>query len=123
MIKPGMFNLTATESYVRVSRSTAAVRRIERALGLSPRRALAMSSSQTQPQAALRYVQGTKKSPQGTFYLQCHVKPGASKQREGVTSLTNEAVELCVAAQAKEGEANKAVVKVLSQVSSGFAGR
>lgn len=53
----------------------------------------------------------------GTIYIHCHVKPGASKQREGVTSLTDEAVEICVAAQAKEGEANKAVVKVLSEVS------
>lgn len=62
-----------------------------------------------------------KPSPQGTqagtIYIHCHVKPGASKTREGVTSVTDEAVEICVAAQAKEGEANKAVVKVLSEVS------
>lgn len=74
-------------------------------------------------QRALWFVASktTKKSssPQagGTIYIHCHVKPGASKQREGVTSLTDEAVEICVAAQAKEGEANKAVVKVLSEVS------
>lgn len=65
-------------------------------------------------------AKATKKtSPQqgGTIYIHCHVKPGASKQREGVTCITDEAVEICVAAQAKEGEANKSVVKVLSEVS------
>ncbi|KAK3949670.1 hypothetical protein QBC32DRAFT_219205 [Pseudoneurospora amorphoporcata] len=73
-------------------------------------------------QRALWFVasKATKKSsPQGsqagTIYIHCRVKPGASKQREGVTSLTDEAVDICVAAQAKEGEANKAVVRVLSE--------
>ena len=66
--------------------------------------------------SAIRFVAGTKKSPLGTLYLQCHVKPGASKVREGVTAVTDEVIELCVAAQAREGEANKAVVKVLSEV-------
>lgn len=65
---------------------------------------------------AIRYVAGTKKNPLGTVYLQCHVKPGASKSREGVTALTDDAVEICVSARAREGEANKAVVKVLSEV-------
>ncbi|KAH8888588.1 DUF167-domain-containing protein [Thozetella sp. PMI_491] len=65
---------------------------------------------------ALRYVAGTKKSPLGTLYLQCHVKPGASRAREGVTGVTEDAVEICVAAQAREGEANKAVIQVLSEV-------
>jgi uncharacterized protein YggU (UPF0235/DUF167 family) len=65
---------------------------------------------------AIRYVAGTKKNPLGSVYLHCHVKPGASKSREGVTALTDDAVEICVAAQAREGEANKAVVKVLSNV-------
>ena len=65
---------------------------------------------------AIRYVAGTKKNPLGTVYLQCHVKPGASKQREGITALTDNSIEVCVAAQAREGEANKAIVKVLSDV-------
>lgn len=76
-------------------------------------------------QRALWFVasKATKKSsPQGTqagtIYIHCKVKPGASKTREGVIFITDEAVEICVAAQAKEGEANKAVVKVLSEVSS-----
>lgn len=66
--------------------------------------------------SAIRYVARTKKNPLGSVYLQCHVKPGASKTREGVTGLTDDAIEICVAAQAREGEANKAVVKVLSDV-------
>lgn len=64
----------------------------------------------------IHYIAGSKnKLP--TVYLQCRVKPGASKVREGVTSLTDDAVELCVAAAAREGEANKAVLAVLSEVS------
>ena len=73
-----------------------------------------MASTSTR---ALRYVAGTKKAPLGSrLYLQCRVKPGASKSREGVTGLTEDAVEICVAAPAREGEANKAVVRVLSEV-------
>ncbi|TQN63988.1 hypothetical protein CSHISOI_11423, partial [Colletotrichum shisoi] len=70
----------------------------------------------TMASAAVRFVAGTKKSPLGTLYLQCHVKPGASRVREGVTAVTEGAVEMCVAAQAREGEANKAVIKLLSEV-------
>ncbi|KAM0326946.1 hypothetical protein ACHAQA_006066 [Verticillium albo-atrum] len=65
---------------------------------------------------ALRYVAATKKSPFGILYLHCRVKPGAAKAREGVTALTDEVVELCVAAQPREGEANKAVVQLLSEI-------
>lgn len=65
---------------------------------------------------AMWYVVGTKKSPHGTLYMHCNVKPGASKNREGVASVGEDAVEICVAAQAREGEANKAVIKVLSEV-------
>lgn len=64
----------------------------------------------------IRFVAGAKKSPHGTLYLRCHVKPGAAKSREGILAVTDEAIELRVAAQAREGEANKAVVKLLSEV-------
>ncbi|KAK1981530.1 hypothetical protein LZ30DRAFT_770742 [Colletotrichum cereale] len=63
----------------------------------------------------LRFVAVNKKSALGTLYLQCHVKPGASRVREGVLAVADGAVELCVAAQAREGEANKAVIKLLSE--------
>jgi uncharacterized protein YggU (UPF0235/DUF167 family) len=67
---------------------------------------------------AIWYVAATKKSAQSTLYMHCNVKPGVSKNREGVASVSEEAVEICVAAQAREGEANKAVIKVLSEVRS-----
>jgi uncharacterized protein YggU (UPF0235/DUF167 family) len=78
---------------------------------LSSLSSLSMASS-----SAIRFVTGTKKSPLGSLHLQLHVKPGASKNREGVIAITDDAIELCVAAQAREGEANKAVVQVLSSV-------
>ncbi|KAK4042945.1 hypothetical protein C8A01DRAFT_32888 [Parachaetomium inaequale] len=65
---------------------------------------------------AIWYVAATKKSAKNTLYMHCNVKPGASKDREGIASVDDEAVEICVAAQAREGEANKAVIKVLSEV-------
>lgn len=73
---------------------------------------LAMAS----PASAIRFVTGSKKSPLGSLHLQLRVKPGASKNREGILAVTDDAIELCVAAQAREGEANKAVVQVLSGV-------
>ncbi|KAK6448122.1 hypothetical protein ACSS6W_002980 [Trichoderma asperelloides] len=64
--------------------------------------------------AAVRFLAGSKKAPQGILQLRLHVKPGASKNREGIQAVTEEAIELCVAAQAKDGEANQAVMEVLS---------
>ncbi|KAL2108558.1 hypothetical protein VUR80DRAFT_3642 [Thermomyces stellatus] len=66
--------------------------------------------------SAIRFLAGTKKNPLASIQLQCHVKPGASREREGVLSVSDDVIELCVAAQAREGEANKAVVKLLSEV-------
>ncbi|KAI5466455.1 hypothetical protein BGZ63DRAFT_420940 [Mariannaea sp. PMI_226] len=68
------------------------------------------------PSAAIRFIAGSKKAPLGSVVLQLRVRPGASKSREGVAAVTDEAIELCVAAQAREGEANKAVIQVLSSV-------
>lgn len=67
---------------------------------------------------AIWYAAATKKSAQNTLYMRCNVKPGASKNREGIASVDDEAIGICVAAQAREGEANKAVIKVLSEVCS-----
>jgi len=66
---------------------------------------------------AIWYVAATRKSAQNKLYIHCNVKPGASKNREGVSSVDDEAIGICVAAQAREGEANKAVIRVLSKVS------
>ncbi|KAL1861811.1 hypothetical protein Daus18300_008627 [Diaporthe australafricana] len=62
----------------------------------------------------LQYVAGAKNKPP-TIYLRCHVKPGASKIREGITARTESAIELCVSAVPKDGESNKAVLTVLSE--------
>ncbi|KAK3942078.1 hypothetical protein QBC46DRAFT_257296 [Diplogelasinospora grovesii] len=66
--------------------------------------------------SAIRYAAATRKSL-ATLYIQCNVKPGASKAREGVVSARAdaEAIDICVAEQAREGEANKAVLRVLSE--------
>lgn len=65
---------------------------------------------------AIRFVASSAKSAFGSAILQCHVKPGASKQREGILAVSDNVVDLCVAAQAREGEANKAVRNLISEV-------
>jgi hypothetical protein len=74
-------------------------------------RASIMTSSQ-----AIRFVTSSSKCFMGSIHLQCHVKPGASKLREGVLSISDEVLDLCVAAPAREGEANKAVRYLISTV-------
>ncbi|KAH8668910.1 hypothetical protein BX600DRAFT_265243 [Xylariales sp. PMI_506] len=66
--------------------------------------------------AAITYVGGTKARPFGVLHIQCRVKPGVDKRREGVASVLSDAVELNVSAPPREGEANKAVIKLLSDV-------
>jgi uncharacterized protein YggU (UPF0235/DUF167 family) len=67
---------------------------------------------------AIRHVASSAKSALGYIHLQCHVKPGASKQRQGIISVpvSNDVIEVCVSAQPKDGEANKAVREVFSDV-------
>lgn len=64
---------------------------------------------------AVRFL-ASKSSPQHAGYLQLRlrVKPGASKARQGILEVTDEAIELCVAAPPRDGAANKAVIQVLS---------
>ncbi|RYN19163.1 hypothetical protein AA0113_g8790 [Alternaria arborescens] len=50
----------------------------------------------------------------GTVQLLCHVKPGVSAEREGITAVSDERIDICVAAQPKDGEANKAVREVIA---------
>ncbi|KAI0870480.1 DUF167-domain-containing protein [Hypoxylon argillaceum] len=56
-----------------------------------------------------------QKSSADILQLRCHVRPGASKAREGVVDITDEVVELCVSAPPQDGKANKAVLEVLSE--------
>jgi uncharacterized protein YggU (UPF0235/DUF167 family) len=66
---------------------------------------------------AIRWVATTKSKAQtGSIQLLCHIKPGVSAKREGISAVSDETVELCVAAQAREGEANKAVRDLIADV-------
>ncbi|OJD37027.1 uncharacterized protein BKCO1_8000131 [Diplodia corticola] len=67
---------------------------------------------------AIRFIasKGNKATSTGSVSVACHVKPGASAKREGISCVTDDGVELCVSAQAKEGEANKAVQKLIAEV-------
>ncbi|KAI2634590.1 hypothetical protein GGS21DRAFT_518486 [Xylaria nigripes] len=58
-----------------------------------------------------------RKSSTEVLQLRCHVRPKASKAREGVVAITDETIELCVSAPPQDGKANKAVLEVLSEVS------
>ncbi|KAL8404584.1 hypothetical protein RB594_009441 [Gaeumannomyces avenae] len=65
---------------------------------------------------AIRFIASSKRSPvPPALMLQCHVRPSASKSREGITSLSDDAINLCVAAPPLENKANQAVVAVLSE--------
>jgi uncharacterized protein YggU (UPF0235/DUF167 family) len=59
--------------------------------------------------AAIRYV-----ASKGAVQLFCRVKPGVSANRQGVAAVTSDAIEVCVAAQARDGDANKAVRDVIA---------
>ena len=64
---------------------------------------------------AIRFVASkSAKSCSGTVQLLCHVKPGVSAQREGIAAVSDERIEICVAAQPKDGEANRAVREVIA---------
>ncbi|KAI1762305.1 YggU-like protein [Hypoxylon sp. FL1150] len=66
--------------------------------------------------SAITLVQKSKASSAEILQLRCHIRPGASKVREGVAAVTDESVELCVAAPPQDGKANKAVVEILSKI-------
>lgn len=53
-----------------------------------------------------------------TIHLSCHVKPNSSASRVGVKAFsdTSSSIEVCVAQPARDNEANKGVVEVLSHV-------
>ncbi|KAI1204218.1 YggU-like protein [Annulohypoxylon truncatum] len=65
---------------------------------------------------AITLVQKSKASAPEILQLRCHIRPGASKVREGVAAVTDECIEMCVAAPPQDGKANKAVVEILSEI-------
>lgn len=69
------------------------------------------------PPPAIRFIASKPpKSKLGSLQLLCYVKPGVNAKREGIGEVTDEHIEVRVAAQAKEGEANKAVREVIAEV-------
>lgn len=64
---------------------------------------------------AIRFVASkSARNCTGTIQLLCHVKPGVSANREGIAAVSDERIDICVAAQPKDGEANKAVREVIA---------
>jgi uncharacterized protein (TIGR00251 family) len=64
---------------------------------------------------AVRFVAAAAaKSSTATIQLLCHVKPGVSANREGIAAISEERIQVCVAAQARDGEANRAVMRVVA---------
>jgi uncharacterized protein YggU (UPF0235/DUF167 family) len=66
---------------------------------------------------AIRTIQKSTSSLKRSYLqIRTRVKPGASKLREGNISANDDAVEICVSEQAKDGRANQAVVRLLSDI-------
>jgi uncharacterized protein YggU (UPF0235/DUF167 family) len=67
---------------------------------------------------AIRCVaaRGAKSQTSSVIHIICHVKPGVSATRQGITSLTPNRIEMCIAAQARDGEASAAVREVIAKV-------
>jgi hypothetical protein len=65
---------------------------------------------------AIALIGGFKNGASGALHIHCRVKPGVDKRREGITGVSEDAVEICVAAPPRDGESNKAVIKVMSDV-------
>jgi uncharacterized protein (TIGR00251 family) len=66
------------------------------------------------PAIRLVSAKAVKGSSPATIQLLCHVKPGVNANREGIASVSDSSIEVCVAAQARDGEANKAVREVIA---------
>ena len=68
---------------------------------------------------AIRWIatRGTK-GPAASIQLLCRIKSGVSAGTEGVRTVSDNAVEVRVAARARNGEANKALIQVIAEVST-----
>ncbi|KAF2402460.1 YggU-like protein [Trichodelitschia bisporula] len=67
------------------------------------------------PLPTIRFLPSKPPSP-ACLHLTVHVKPSARKQRDRILSLAPSAIELCVSAPARDGEANKAVRELIAEV-------
>ncbi|OCK94314.1 DUF167-domain-containing protein [Cenococcum geophilum 1.58] len=66
---------------------------------------------------AIRFTAAkSPKQPRGFIRLLCYVQPGVATEREGVIAVAPEIISVRVAAQARDGEANKAVRELIAKV-------
>lgn len=68
--------------------------------------------------SAIRFITGKAakaRTSTGIIHLLCHVKPGVSANREGIAAVTDEVIDVCVTAQARDGEANAAVRTIIAK--------
>ena len=65
---------------------------------------------------AIHYVSSMVNKKPSRLLLSCRVKPNASASREGITAVTQDRIDIYVTAQAKDGEANKAVRELIAEV-------
>lgn len=64
----------------------------------------------------LRYSKCLFKPEVASVLLRCHVKTGVAANRQGIHLVTDNLVTIGVCAKPKGGEANKAVIDIISQV-------
>ena len=71
----------------------------------------------TASRIAVRFVAASNRSVSGgSIHVGLHVKPGVDASRPGITEVTEQAIEHRVAVAARDGEANRAVIDLLSNV-------
>lgn len=66
--------------------------------------------------SVITLTKASKGKQLGSLLIHCRVKPGVDARREGIAAVTDDAVEVNVAAPPRDGESNKAVLRVLSEV-------
>jgi uncharacterized protein (TIGR00251 family) len=74
-----------------------------------------MNSSQAMLTPALRWMAGNGPTGTARVLLSCRVKPRVSAAREGIAALTDEYVEICVQNPARDGAANKGVLRIVAE--------
>ncbi|RKF64895.1 putative duf167 domain protein [Erysiphe neolycopersici] len=67
------------------------------------------------PPGVLRYAINSLKPELTCVQLRCHIKTGVAANRQGIHFVTDNLVTIGVFAKPKDGEANKAVIDIISQ--------
>jgi uncharacterized protein YggU (UPF0235/DUF167 family) len=60
----------------------------------------------------------TSKAGGSLLEICCRVKPGVKRSKAGITSVTENYIELCVPERPRDGEANRAIVELIASVRS-----